>query len=435
MDADVAVVGAGAAGLAAARSLAAHSLRVLVLEARDRAGGRAWSHRFAGGATAAELGAEFIHGAAPETTALLREAGTAAVDTGGEDWERAADGTLERRDGFADVGAVFEPARRLATDQSVNDFLNGRHDAAARRRAADARAFVEGFDAADPAIASVRAIANELHSGVAAVSARPLGGYRVLMDRLRNACESAGVAIRLSSAVSKIAYQNGAVAVTVRSSSGPHRTFAARAAIVTMPVGVLRHRGDETEVVFDPVLPPEKQVALERLEMGEVVRVVLRFRSAFWERLENGRYRDAAFFRDADGPFPAYWTQVPVRADLLVAWAGGPKAAALRSSSKTRRIALALEGCGRLFGAPQLANDEFEAAVTHDWRTDPFARGAYSYVLVGGDAAREGLAAPVGDALFFAGEATSCDGQGGTVNGALETGERAAAQAAAVLAA
>jgi monoamine oxidase len=66
----------------------------------------------------------------------------------------------------------------------------------------------------------------------------------------------------------------------------------------------------------------------------------------------------------------------------------------------------------------------------HDWSRDPFARGAYSYVAVGGGDARAAFAAPVDDTLFFAGEATSTNGQGGTVNGALETGERAAAEAA-----
>lgn len=432
MDADVIVIGAGAAGLAAARSLAARGLRAVVLEARNRVGGRAWSHRLARGAVAAELGAEFIHGPAPETIALLREAGTAAVDTGGDYWERGEDGALQPREDFG-LTSLFDPARSQAADQTVDEFLGRYDDNASRRRVADARAFVEGFDAADPAIASVRAIASELHSGVDSASARPLGGYHALFDCLHNACVTAGVALHLSSVVSKVTHRRGRVEVAVRSSWGTPRIFAARAAIVTLPVGVLRHRGDESEVAFDPHLPPEKQVALSRIEMGHVVRVALWFRSAFWERVENGRYRYAGFFRDARSPFPTYWTQLPVRGELLVAWAGGPKAAAMHAVSQAQRIGLALEGCGALFGAPELANEEFEAAVTHDWVRDPFARGAYSYVLVNGESAREELGAPLDDTLFFAGEATSSDGQGGTVNGALETGERAARQAAAAL--
>jgi monoamine oxidase len=83
-----------------------------------------------------------------------------------------------------------------------------------------------------------------------------------------------------------------------------------------------------------------------------------------------------------------------------------------------------------LFGEHELAREEFEEGVMHDWGRDPFARGAYSYVAVGGGNARAALAMPVDGTLFFAGEATSNDGQGGTVNGALETGERAAREAA-----
>src|SRR5208283_3878191 len=97
MDADVVVIGAGAAGLAAARSLAGRSLKVIVLEARDRIGGRVWSRSSPRGAPA-ELGAEFIHGAAEETWSLLRAAGTAAVDTGDESWICAEDGVLRLDD-------------------------------------------------------------------------------------------------------------------------------------------------------------------------------------------------------------------------------------------------------------------------------------------------------------------------------------------------
>jgi monoamine oxidase len=86
-----------------------------------------------------------------------------------------------------------------------------------------------------------------------------------------------------------------------------------------------------------------------------------------------------------------------------------------------------------MFGQRDLARGEFEAAVTHDWSTDPFAYGAYSYVATGAGAARAALGTPVEDTLFFAGEATSTDGQGGTVSGAFGTGMRAAAEAARTL--
>jgi monoamine oxidase len=87
-----------------------------------------------------------------------------------------------------------------------------------------------------------------------------------------------------------------------------------------------------------------------------------------------------------------------------------------------------------MFHELALARAEFAGGAMHDWGSDEFSRGAYSYVVVGGGDARGKLGVPVEDTLFFAGEATSADGQGGTVNGALETGERAAAEALQALA-
>jgi monoamine oxidase len=436
MDADVIVVGAGAAGLAAARSLAARSLRVVLLEARDRVGGRAWSVPSPRAGVSTELGAEFIHGAGKETLALLREAGTAAIDTGGESWVCDADGELRRDDDdfTGEALGVFEAARALAADESVDRFLQrSADDEASRARVRAARAFVEGFEAADPAIASARAIADELRSGVDSTSARPLGGYRRIFERLHDVCAATGVRTRLSTVVRRIAWRRGAVAVDVQRSWGASRTIRARAAIVTLPAGVLRYGGDRSEVVFDPELPAVKRMALDKLEMGHVVRVGLWFRTAFWEQAGDGRYRDAAFFRSAEGPFAAYWTQVPVRSELIVAWAGGPKAIALQAAAPQERIARAIEGFGAVLGNLDLAHEEIEVGFTHDWSSDPFARGAYSYVAAGGGDARALLAAPIEDTLFFAGEATSGNGQGGTVNGAVETGERAAREAAAAL--
>ncbi len=436
MDADVLVIGGGAAGLAAARSLARRSLRVLMLEARDRTGGRVWPAAPARAGVAAELGAEFIHGPAPETMELLRDAGTAAAGTAGESWKCGEDGELQRDDDdfITGAAAILERARELAADESVDRFLRRfADDPAAREAIATARAFVEGFEAADPAIASAQGIADELASGVDFASARPLAGYGPMLELLRSDCAAAGVQTSLSTVVRRISWRRNSVAVETRSGDGESRTIRARAAIVTLPVGVLRHSGDESEVVFDPGLPEGKRDALGSIEMGHVVKVALWFRAAFWEQVQSGRYRDAAFFRCIGQPFAAYWTQSPLRSGLIVAWAGGPKATALNAGSQEDLIARALEGFGALFGARDVARTEFEGGVMHDWGHDPFARGAYSYVAVGGGDARAVLAAPVDDTLFFAGEATSTDGQGGTVNGALETGERAAREAAAVL--
>jgi monoamine oxidase len=434
VEADAIVVGAGAAGLAAARSLACRSVRVIVLEARDRIGGRVWPRPVARMATPAELGAEFIHGRAKLTKRLLHDAGLAAADVGGEGWRCSEDGELRREDRtLSRVAGIFEAAGALAEDETIEQFLRRfEGNAAARKAAASARAFVEGFDAADPAIASTWAIADEWRSGVDFAIARPLGGYLPMFNHLRDACVAAGAQIWFSMVVRRISWRRGAVAVRANC-RGELQTIRARAVILTLPVGVLRHSGDETAVAFDPHLPSAKVEALRRIEMGHVVKIALWFRTSFWERVQSGRYRNAAFFGCERQPFPTYWTQAPARSELVVAWAGGPKAVALGGVAEGNLTRRALNGFGELLNEPERVHKEFEGALMHDWSRDPYARGAYSYVAVGQEDPRPALAAPVDDTIFFAGEATSVDGQGGTVNGALETGERAAVEAAASL--
>ena len=270
-------------------------------------------------------------------------------------------------------------------------------------------------------------------SRVDSISARPVGGYRPLFEFLTSACIAAGAHISLSSVVSRISRQRAGVVVEYTTAGGSAGALNARAAIVTVPVGVLRGRGGDAGVAFEPPLQADRLEALRAIEMGDVVKVALWFRTRFWERIRDGRYREAGFFRRDRRPFAVYWTQWPIPSGMIVAWAGGPKAAALVAASEAELTELALQGFGELLGEPALAHAEFEGAAFHNWARDPFARGAYSYVAVGGAGARLALAAPIDGTIFFAGEATSNDGQGGTVNGAFETGERAAREAATSL--
>lgn len=436
MDADTIVIGAGAAGLSAARTLGRRGHSVFVLEARNRIGGRICPHPKAGKALAAELGAEFIHGRARATMALLREAGTSAIPTAsGESWTCDDEGVLRReRNDFMAAASLFREAGALPSDESVAEFLRR----CARSKATSeevewARAFVEGFDAADPERASVHSIAQEWESGIDSTSARPRAGYASILQLLKDSCVAAGAQFRLSTVVHCVARQPGSVTVHATNQRGERFSFQARTAIVTIPAGVLRHDFDNAGISFEPALPPEKQEALHYIEMGPVVKVALWFRTPFWERVDGARYRNGAFFHCENERFATFWTQLPVRSELVIGWIGGPRAAKLVATANDELIECARDSFGDLFGDRALARNEFENGVMHNWSRDRFARGAYSYVLVGGAGARAALCAPVDDTLFFAGEAASTDGQGGTVNGALETGRRAGEQAAGVL--
>jgi monoamine oxidase len=433
LQADVVVLGAGAAGLAAARVLSNAGATAVVLEARERIGGRLLTREDVGLPLPIELGGEFIHGTAAVSFDLLRAAGTVAIDSGGESFA-CEDGELRaREDPFEVVSGVMARARSLTTDLSIEEFLRGLPDADPRtpRERLYTRMIVEGFDAADPRRASTRALAEEWSpgdEGQTSAQFRPLGGYARLLRALHGALDPARVYVRLATPALAVHRGDDGVVVEATRLGEPLRVHA-RAAIVTLPLGVLQ----ADTVRFAPELPAHKREALAGLIMGPVVKLVLRFRSAFWERVHDERFRDGAFFHRAEAAFPTFWTALPLRAPLLVAWAGGPKADALARLDQAVLVARALDDLRALFGSDPDPREELEASYAHDWQADPFARGSYSYVATGGGDARALLAAAVDGVLFFAGEATAPTSEAGTVAGALQTGERAAREALAAL--
>ena len=405
------MIGAGAAGLAAAAELASAGRRVVILEARERIGGRCWTHRLPGVSAPVELGAEFIHGRPESTLRLLKRADIATLDSVRSSLY-AAGGKLVPIEPFAEAARAVRGAV-LHEDISFATFL-------ARRRLAErtrtfARLMVQGFDAADPARVSAQSIVEEWGGGASIGSSqpRPASGYGPMLERLAAEALARGAQLRLQAVVRRVRWQPGAVHVEGEF-LGERFVHTARRAIVTLPLGVLQAGA----VRFEPALR-EKRKALAQLASGPVVKAALRFAHPFWEKLSPG----TAFFHSPRASFPTFWTPLPARVPLLIGWAGGPKAERLGRLSEPKLIQEALSGVRGLFGKVPPVH----AALVHDWRRDPFAHGAYSYVLVGGRGARETLASPIADTLFFAGEATDAD-DSGTVGGALASGERAARQ-------
>jgi monoamine oxidase len=436
---DVIVIGAGAAGLAAAAELARAGRSVLVLEARDRIGGRAWTLDVPGLRVPVELGAEFIHGRPAATFDLLRASGIAALERTGDGWYGRG-GKLERMgEIFAEIRAAIRKAKRPRKDVSFEAFLARDLRQLSARARAFARRRVEGYDAADPARASARAILEEWageDDAAAASHYRPEGGYGALLAALAGTLEGSRVELRLGSVAREVRWRRGSVTVEgMQARNGKRETsneerrafrVTARKAIVTLPLGVLQLASRAPDAVrFTPALA-EKRAALKGLAPSPVVKAVLLFRDAFWERLERGRYRDAVFFRAPGERFPSFWTARPGRAPLLTAWAGGPNALRLAGVPAPRVLRHAVTSLASVFGGRAGIEARLDAAWLHDWQQDPFARGAYSYVVVGGRDARKALARPLRDTLYFAGEATDYEGEHGTVAGALRSGARAA---------
>jgi monoamine oxidase len=434
---DVVVIGAGAAGLMASAELARGGAQVLLLEARDRIGGRIWTRREPGLAVPLELGAEFIHGQARITRALLAGAGAAVVDVTDRHLTVHEGERVSRADLFPKLRRALAASRALAQqDMSFDEFLE-RHLATtlSAEERLRARRMAEGFDAADTTRASARAIVAEWLGDVLGEGpqSRPREGYAALLEALRASFDPASqpgaVRVQLETPVREVRWAEGSVEVAGERGGVPFG-IRARRAIITLPLGVLQaSRGAHAGPRFSPPLEA-KRSALAGLAAGPVIKVLLRFATAFWEHLNEGRYAGASFLHSPGTDIPTFWTPAPEHAPLLVAWAGGPRVPQLaRARSPGDLARLAVESLQTMFGGGVSLADELEGWYYHDWQQDPFACGAYSYVTVGGSEARAALARPIGTTLYFAGEATDTAGEAGTVTGALQSGLRAAREA------
>jgi monoamine oxidase len=419
---DVIVLGAGAAGLACAASLVLAGRRPIVLEARPRIGGRIHTLHERGAGLPIELGAEFVHGRPRELLAIARAAGLSLCETGGESWRHARRGPVRFGGSSVQLAATLSRMHVLR-DTSVSEAL-ARTRASPEARAAVA-AFVQGFDAGPPDETSARWIAHAQAHGVdgAWQVMRFTGGYDGVIDWLRRAAAGEdNDVVRTCVIARRVEWRPGRVRVTCTSPTGsPLDTLEAKSLVVTLPVGVLQDAPNSAGAVrFDPPLPPEHARALGRLAMGDVVKLVLRFRKAFWPA-------GLGFLQAAAEPVPTWWTVHPFDEPRIVGWTGGRPASALLALGEPRILEDAIISLARALHVTRARVErELSAWWMHDWSADPFARGAYAYARVGGSRAWRSLAAPIRGTLFLAGEAVCGAPSAGTVHGAIASGRRAA---------
>jgi monoamine oxidase len=429
---DTLVIGAGAAGLAAARTLAAAGQRVAILEARDRIGGRIFTRRTGAAGSRdllpIELGAEFIHGLPPETWELIGQEGLATYELRGA---HVFLGDRETRGGDASNDPVTEVLQgmerwlreRPGSDMTFADYL--RQAAIGAADAEAAAAYVEGFNAADQNLIGIAAlvkqqIAEDQIEGDRIFRVRD--GYDRIPRALAREFERRGGEIRLKHTVRHVAWRPGEVSVRAEDAASGERTLRAHRAVITLPLGVL-HAGS---VSFAP--PPASVLAhARRMRMGTAVRATLVFDSQFW-------LEDLSFLVAPHQTPAVWWTAMPERVPTITGWVGGPKAEwlqrRLRSSEDPNALAAV---CLRSLSA---AFEMTEHALTrrliswhaHDWSSDAHSLGAYSYAPVDALTASDEMSSPVAGTLYFAGEHTDTTGHWGTVHGALRSGLRAARQ-------
>ena len=413
-EADVVIIGAGAAGLAAARELSVAGRKVIVLEARDRIGGRINTHfdRWP-----IELGAEFVHGQPPETFAIAKRAHLKLQDVPNVHWH-FHDGVVTKSGEFwSKVEAVMEEMTGYkGADESFAAFLDQyQRKIDIKDIRSIATLYVEGFHAAHADRISVHGL-NKTNEAASEIDDekqfRVENGYVRIAQALHD--EAVGAEFYFGATVAEVNWKRDEVHLLTTAS----QRFKARRLLVTLPLSLLQG-GPNQSVRFVPALT-EKQVAADKLAMGHVIKVMLRFREPFWEN-------DLTFIHAPSELVPTWWTQTPEPAPLLAGWAGGTRAEQLSGESDDALLDHALAALTHVFGVSKaLLEDSLAEFYTHNWQRDPLAAGAYSYIPVGGVDAQEELARPVEETLFFAGEATNAQGHHGTVHGALASGIRAA---------
>ena len=422
---DVIVIGAGLAGLAAASKLQEEGLSVLVLEARNRMGGRAYTHKISG--TPVDLGASWIHGSRRNPMMQLVRKHDIPVDvctyeafTLFDDEEMLDDDVIEETGTFAD--GLYDWIEKLchrhpttSPDISVAAAMAQDIDRRGRPDLMDPRGFDwslgvfamnEGIDAGQ---ISLRYFEDDDPFG--GEDYLLLEGYGRVVEVLAD-----GLDVRLKHVVEEVRHRPDRVEVVTNKGS-----FEAERAIITLPLGVLKSGA----VTFTPALPEAKQTAIDRLGVGLLDKVIHVYEHPFWDD-DVFEDRCDVFGRIDQSAGPMTWTfnlEGFVGAPILVSFYAGDKAREVEHRDDAD-VAAELEASMReVFG--ELYQPPKKVVVTR-WHRDPYSRGAYAHIPVGSSGTfYDDLARPTSTRLYFAGEATNRD-HPATAHGALMSGYREA---------
>lgn len=417
-EAEVIVIGAGVSGLAAARTLADDGYSVILLEGRDRIGGRVWTDQSLG--LPLDLGASWIHGTfLNPLTRLADRIGAKRVETDYDNLNAFnTDGQELSTARYLEMQALFAELQSFIADwaedrdedpslgDAVTEFLE-RKDLSLEQLQQLHFSIVSAIDldyATSPG--DLSAWYYDDQSAYLGPDVLFPDGYGAIPNYLAQ-----GLDIRLGHICTHIDYS----ADTVRVSTNQGQ-FSAPRVVVSLPLGVLK----SGRVTFTPQLPDRKLAAMDGLGFGVLNKVYLQFPSVFWDAEADG----LAYVSEQRGRFNAWINFAKINGQpILLAFNGGDFGFEIEDWSDEQIVAAAMETLRTIYGAaiPEPTNH----LITR-WSQDPFALGSYSAIMPGASGENSNvLAEALDDKLFFAGEATHRD-HPSTVHGAYMSGLRAA---------
>jgi monoamine oxidase len=411
------IIGAGASGLMAARDLTRTGKQVLLLEARDRIGGRICTIGSPAFSRPVEAGAEFMHGDLPLTKGLFQAASITFNEMAGETFQ-VYHGQVEHGE-FPDDDwkVVMDKLNKVQHDVPFADFLKQNFaDTKYEGLRTNIQRFVEGYNAADIRRASTLGLKEEWSQEENPKQYRPEGGYRRLTDFLFHQCDGNRLTFHHSQIVERIEWRRGNVEVHTQTGA----IFTAEKVLITIPLGLLQH---ET-IRITPAIP-QYFAAAKKMGYGSVIKYLMEFNEAFWQT-QGDRTMPALRFVFSDAEVPTWWSQLPDKTPLLTGWRGGPSVENLDAGTD-EMLKQAIHSLAYIlnYSAGQL-EAQLKSSSIVDWHKDPFARGAYSYATIDTPASLKVLTTPVENTLYFSGEALSASKHTGTVEAALDSGRQAA---------
>jgi monoamine oxidase len=416
---DIIIIGAGIAGLMAAGELSKAGKKVLVLEARDRIGGRILPLSEKEFGYPAQGGAEWVHGAAPITKALVKEAGLTLIPEDGEIWSLRDGKLLVHKAFIQDNDNLKAKLEALTEDVSIWDFLEQNFNEDKNKHFKNSiLKMVEGYDAADPKKISTFTLRHEwlAHPRMTQImdDHRIKEGYGALVNFLEKECKKSGTTFHLSSIVKKIKLDEQGVSVFTEDEE-----FKAQKVIVTIPLPLLK------EIDFGPELK-EKIALADKIGFGNALKVLIKFKTRWWEHATENDLTKMSFLLGNE-KFLTWWTQYPEINTVLTGWMAGPEAANHKNATHEELLDTALTSLSRMFGIDKnKIADEVVSSKSVNWPGEPFSKGAYSYTMVETKDAYEKLVESVQNKLFFAGEALYSGEITATVEGALGSGKETA---------